>query len=650
MMSKVAFLCLLLFVLVWPASAETKSAPLPDPIDDKIEINNSFFQKTHTLEELKQVLDQFDTYDYVRTKNQREELVRYLLKEFTRFNDNYGIAKCENIMGVLLRDRAEYASAIGFHESALMHAKGDTTITIFSLNNLGVVYRRLDKPRIALDYHMEALNLAESYSGEPVVTKRSACVALNSIGNIHLVLEQPEEALQVFRRTLRMEKELDNHLGIAINFQNMGYCYEAMGDLTKAMNLYEESLHENEKINSNVGRSICYNSIGELHLKQDKAYDALETFQKAMIFAEMTNDNYYISQTHANIGKSYLALNSPDRAFKEFEIYHQLSKEIQSKYLIMNSLELLSEYNERIGNYAEALSLFKQAVAINDSITSDKNTRYLNEIQTIYDSDKQRQQIELLTVENQIKSQQNLFYLFGVVVLILIFLVVYAVSRRRNDKRHSELEARLFRSQMNPHFLFNALGSIQSFLYQNEAQKAAAYLGNFSKLTRSILQNSTKELITLEEEINALKNYIEIEQMRQNYSFNYSVLYNEEVELDFIYVLPTMIQPFVENAILHGFKDKNDENPLLQILLDQHNNFIRIQIIDNGKGIKSALTDAKNPHHKSMGMNIFKERIRNIERKYKKSVKFDVQDRKEKNPNESGTIVTIDFPLIEPHD
>lgn len=647
---KINIIVLLAFISLF-VKAEVNTLAIPDnKHETEFIFDKTFFQKDHTLAELQTIIDQFDTYDYVRTKNQKEELVRYLLNEFSRYEYKLGIAKCENILGVLLRDKAEYAKAIELHNSALNHAPADTLLQIYSLNNLGVVYRRLDKPRIALDYHMDALTLAEKYEGDLEIAKRSACVALNSIGNINLVLNQPERALNVFYRTLEMERALKNKLGMAINYQNIGFCYEELNDLSKALSYYNKSLEENKKINSDVGRSICHNSIGEVYLKQDRPYEALEAFKIAQIFAEITTDNYYISQTHANIGKSYLELGIYDEALKQFELFKDIAKTIKSPFLVQSSHELLSDYYQRIGQYDSAFFEFKAATAINDSILNEKNARYLNEIQTIYDTDKKQQQIELLTIENKVRKQRYLFYIFAALSLVLVVLVLFIISRRRSEKRNQELEARLFRSLMNPHFLFNALGSIQNFLYKNEADKAAIYLGNFSKLTRAILQNSNKELITLEEELSSLKNYIEIEQMRHNNCFTYSINYDEDLELDFIFVLPTMIQPFVENGILHGLSGMPKHSGVLTINIEQLKNHVKIEIQDNGKGIKAAILDRNNPKHKSMGMNIFKERVRIIERKYKKSVNFGVEDMRERDPSKTGTIVTIEFPLIEPND
>ncbi|MDA3816616.1 MAG: tetratricopeptide repeat protein [Prolixibacteraceae bacterium] len=603
-----------------------------------------------SISEIRDIIDNFDTYDNVRSNGIEEDFLQHIIKEAKRLDFDWGEANAKNILGVLMRDRAEYAVAAKLHESALSLAGSDTIIQIYALNNLGVAYRRLDKPRIALDYHMQALKLSEHFSGNADVATRSACIALNSIGNINLALNQPGKALEVFGQTLEIEKKINNHLGMAINYHNIGYAYDVMGETDKALSYFLLSLQQNEIINSEVGKAICYNSIGEIYLKRENVSRALKEFERAMVFAKSSDDNYYISQSYANLGEAFLAMENYDRAYDALIKYNKLALQINSGLLVQESYKLLSEYYEKTGQYEKALENYKIGVAANDSVVNQQNTSYLNELQTLYEADKKEQQIEMLTVENQVKTQQNYIILFVAIIVLLTFIVIYVVTQVRAEKQKTELRSSLFRSMMNPHFIFNALGSIQSFLYNNEPQKAAVYLGNFSKLTRLILKNSNKNLITLDEEVEALRNYLEIEQMRQRECFSYEFDIDDDVELDFVYVLPTMLQPFVENSIQHGFRKSDCGKGLkVSILVSQSNDYLHLKLKDNGIGINSN-EGSPEGHHKSMGLLIFKERIRLFEKKYKKTVNFVIKDLSEVSENETGTLIRIDFPLIEPHD
>jgi sensor histidine kinase YesM len=187
-------------------------------------------------------------------------------------------------------------------------------------------------------------------------------------------------------------------------------------------------------------------------------------------------------------------------------------------------------------------------------------------------------------------------------------------------------------------------------MYQHEPVKAASFLGQFSSLTRSVLKNSSRELVTLEEELETVRNYLEIEKMRKRDCFSYEIFIDESVEVDFIFVPPIILQPFTENAILHGFVKKDCKEGFITIFAGQSDDYITISITDNGQGIKASQKNKIDPHHQSMGLTIFKERMRLIERKYKKTVNFEISDLSDKNPQQSGTRVTIHFPIIEPDD
>ena len=640
---------LLLACAIWAIALSAYSLPVNNSPDTLV-FPNKVIGSSLSPSELEQTIHNIIANPAVKAKNLDVEKLRWLISESERLSYSKGIAIAKDMLGVIMRDRSEYAKAIELHESALAHARNDTIILLSVLNNLGVVYRRLDKPRQALDYHMQALKLADSYKEMPDVALRSLCIALNSIGNINLTLNQPNKALEVFNQSLILEQQRKNDLGIAINYENIGLAYQLLGKPDVALSYFQKSLQHNKKINSEIGQSICYNSIGDIFLLKDKPYEALSSYQTALALSSKSNDDYHVSQAHANLGRTYLRIGNLEEAYSEIIIFNGMAKETGSGTLLAESYKLLSGYYEKKGDYEKALANYKTSVQFNDSIINDRNARYLNEMQVIYDAEKKQQQIEILTKENKIKSQRAIGFLLFSLLIILFWVVIYYYQKKKTDKEKIDLEMKLFRSMMNPHFIFNALGSIQSFLYKNESQKAASYLGSFSKLTRSILKNSTKELIPLEEEISTLRNYMEIEQMRQRESFSYEIITDDELEQDFIFVPPMMLQPFVENAIHHGLKDIENKTGKIKIKIDQHDKYVRFVITDNGIGINAPKADISSTEHKSMGIDIFRKRIKLIKRKYKKTIKFEIIDRNELYPDKTGTQVTIDFPIIEPND
>jgi len=218
---------------------------------------------------------------------------------------------------------------------------------------------------------------------------------------------------------------------------------------------------------------------------------------------------------------------------------------------------------------------------------------------------------------------------------------MYLVNRQKQlslKQKAQEVEQRLLRLQMNPHFIFNAMTAIQDFMLQKNATQAGIYLAQFSKLIRQILENSREEYISLSQEINTLENYLSLQNIRQEHPFTFEVKLDEGIDPDEIAVPPMFAQPFIENAIEHGFSHLKGEGNI-QIHFTLQNEHILLQITDNGIGIQEA-TKMKQAatSHRSLATQITKERIETLQRSLKKSISFTIQ------PLEQGTKVVFQLP------
>jgi LytS/YehU family sensor histidine kinase len=212
--------------------------------------------------------------------------------------------------------------------------------------------------------------------------------------------------------------------------------------------------------------------------------------------------------------------------------------------------------------------------------------------------------------------------------------------------RTSELEMHALRSQMNPHFIFNSLNSINRFILQNNKAQASEYLTKFSKLVRLILQNSQAEVITLESELDALKLYLELEAVRFDHRFDYKLSVDEELDISVIKVPPLIIQPYAENAIWHGLLHKEDKGHLeIEISLKDQQLYCRIT--DNGIGRKKAMElKSKSANtHKSMGMQITSDRIALLQQHKLIQTSIQINDLVLPNGNAGGTEVIIKLPI-----
>ncbi len=250
-------------------------------------------------------------------------------------------------------------------------------------------------------------------------------------------------------------------------------------------------------------------------------------------------------------------------------------------------------------------------------------------------------------------------YFSYAIISILLLFIIYDWRMRQLKHKNAMLEEKIIleknlrnytlksiKAQMNPHFFYNALNTIQSFIFENDKRNASTYLSKFSKLTRTILEMSEKETVSLLEEIEALKLYLDIEKVRFNKDFEYQIELDPNIDLEFIKIPSMLIQPYVENAVKHGLLHKNHQK-LLNLRFKKNNMHLEIQIEDNGIGrVKSmALNKIKDSNHKSFATEANLKRL-NVLNAENITVVVEYIDKQDLNGIASGTIVTIRIPTV----
>lgn len=215
------------------------------------------------------------------------------------------------------------------------------------------------------------------------------------------------------------------------------------------------------------------------------------------------------------------------------------------------------------------------------------------------------------------------------------------------EQQATELEMQALRAQMNPHFIFNSLNSINRFILQNNKAQASEYLTKFSKLVRMILQNSQASLIPLESELEALKLYLDLEALRFEYHFTYKISVPKDMDTEILKVPPLIIQPYTENAIWHGLMHK-EEKGHLEIEVTQEGNNLLFKITDDGIGRKQAaeLASKSATRHKSMGLKITADRIAMLHKLNGAESPVTINDLVNADGSAAGTEVIIKMPFI----
>jgi LytS/YehU family sensor histidine kinase len=214
------------------------------------------------------------------------------------------------------------------------------------------------------------------------------------------------------------------------------------------------------------------------------------------------------------------------------------------------------------------------------------------------------------------------------------------------EKNIIELEQEASRLQMNPHFIFNALNSIQGFISTNDAFQAKRYLAKFARLMRLILENAREKFIPLRNEIEMLENYLDLERLSKNDKFEYKITVDSAIDPEMIEIPPMMIQPFVENAIIHGIKNKENQGNITIDFTIQGSTLI-CEVTDNGIGRKKAaeIKAKTNTNHKSTGMLVTQKRLEQLQDLAGMPAGFEITDLKDQQNNPAGTRVIISIPV-----
>lgn len=591
----------------------------------------------------------------LRPKRSDTTYMRFFDMESARKKYFVGKSYALNQLGRKYRDISNYAKAITLHKEALQAAMDAKNLEfrVYSLNMLGVVYRQSDAIKIALDYNQEALELAESEENPSHGIKRSINVSLNSIGNLYLTLKQYDVAIAQFKKSMALEKELGNKLGLAINYQNIGECLEYKGELEEALQYYRTSLDYNNEIDSDKGRVICKNSIAQIYIKQNKLKQALEILEPNLLAAETLRDMTIIAAININLGWALMELKQYTESEKHLLTGLEMSKNHHLPSYIANAYSYLSKLYTYKGEYKNALEYYQMAEKFNEEINSEVNRRYINDLIIKYETEKKTSQIDALARENEFmnlrlrkKTNTLIIGALGMALLTFILYILYRQKELKNEKQILTLEQSMLRSQMNPHFLFNSLNSIKLYIINNEKKNAVHYLNKFSKLVRKILEASSLKEISLADELETIELYMNIENIRFSHEIDFSIRVDESIDEHTVKIPSLILQPFLENALWHGLSSKEGEKKIQLHVSRENEKFILISITDNGVGREASerIKESKILKRKSIGIDITKERLANFSKDYENSFQVEIIDLYDSNNVALGTKVVLHLP------
>ncbi|MBJ2176089.1 histidine kinase [Aureibaculum sp. A20] len=553
------------------------------------------------------------------------------LKQYDLAASNYKIS-IDNIDDIAVqlkladayfRDNDTKNSESNYNE-VLSEKKVSDIQKIAAHKGLGNVYLKLKEHKKAVAQYQKALIIAQKEKNTAEITDLNTRIseALEASGQI----AKAEDFLMLARTNVRKQSSKEE----AIQSQRTADFYSRNKNVDKEVLLRKETLKNLEDAELNeivmeddseaLSKPKVKYDLGNALLKQNNFEEAIPILEESASEAENNEDILTQKDAIQRLSEAYASVGDDNKALSNYQKYVSLVDKL---------------YQQKEEEINAVVSLNRDLSEQQNRITSLEKDRELTQSKYQLSQSESR-----LTIENDRRQKLIIYALIGGLLLLLFSLFWMIRSNKQKRLANNLLALKSLRTQMNPHFIFNALNSVNSFISQNDERTANRYLTDFSTLMRSVLNNSEEDFIPLENEIELLELYLKLEHSRFKDKFDYELNVDAAIDRGQFQIPPMLLQPYVENAVWHGLRYKKEKG-FLKVSLDKiDEETIKIEIADNGIGrVKSkALKTEHQKKQKSKGMQNIKQRIQILNQMYKDKVDVFIEDMHE---DKTGTKVVL---------
>lgn len=456
--------------------------------------------------------------------------------------------------------------------------------------------------------------------------------------------ENPQTQAFLVQQNIDLLDETNDKEDKVFARQQMAQIKTDLGDNEGAREELKMALREVE--NNPENELLIKQEIANTYIADNEPEKALEINKELVTQAQKINNPTAEVKQLQNLSSNFMEANKQGEGIATLRQAYDLAVKNGQTLEAKNSLELLIEQYKKAKQPQKALDISADFLSRLEMLVKGDSTLIDEKFFQV-----QEEKILQLEKEKELKdaliSKTNTFnyVLIGTIILILIFLLFITKALRSNKKKNKRIALQSLRREMNPHFIFNSLNSVNQFIAQNNELEANKYLSSYSKLMRNMMENSNKDFILLSTEMEQLKEYLDLEHMRFHDKFRYIIDIDTSLDADSIYIPNMLIQPQLENAIWHGLRYKESKGLLILTIKPDKNQLVAI-IEDNGIGMKKS-KELKTKHqkqHNSRGLTNTKERISLLNNLYKTNITIMIE---EKEGEYTGVIVTIKTPLME---
>ena len=480
------------------------------------------------------------------------------------------------------------------------------------------------------------------------------------LGDVYFEINEFEKAIEAYKKGLeKAKKHLISPKVTNLN-SKIAESYNKKGSVNKAEEYFDNSLDLASKQNKTRAveeklKVADFNNSNqffdrEIELRK-QSIEVIKDIEKDSIIDN--ESSLTVQKQNYKIGNAYYLQRNYEAAIPYLKESIKEADEKEDLVVEYDAARKLTEVYEDVGDYANALKAYKDytksAEKLHKKMTNDINkaNRTRNKVNAniarIKSLEANNELIQRVN-ESEAKNQEIIIYsLIGGVFLLLLTAYLMFKYIKQQRLANNLLALKSLRSQMNPHFIFNALNSVNSFIAINDERTANKYLSDFSKLMRAVLENSEEDFIPLQKEIELLELYTKLEHFRFKDKFEYTITIDEAIDVEAFQIPPMLLQPYIENAVWHGLRYKESKGILAISMHKKAEDEIEIIIADNGIGrTKSkALKTQHQQKQNSKGMGNIKKRVTILNEMYKDKVDVFIDDYQVEGDTGTKVVVTI---------
>lgn len=588
--------------------------------------------------------------------------LKYANRIAKKKRNNAKIAETYNYLAMNFMFRNNKDSALRYTNNAIQYARRTSNKSVLaeSFNTQARIYNYFGQLELSVAKNILALELAAEINDQYRLAKYN-----RELGVSQRLITNYDDAEYYFKRSFEYSRQINDERQMGLALSNLGTIYYARKEFPKAIDNTRKAIKILTELNDFNGLGEAHNNLGMVYREQKDYNKAATNFNQALVFYESTGNKESIASVYHNVGTVFQKQRKYANALNYLERSIEIRKQFGSKNQIYNTYRVMSSVYKDVGKTNESLRYMELYLDYLDSNTTLQAATKIAELSELYRSEqrerlilsqadsieRQRQEKVLTSTKLENSQLRNNFQMYIILAFLIIIVLAGIIgfyrwnqTKIKQQQREAEMSQTLLRAQMNPHFVFNAMSVIQSYIYENDTVNSSKFLVNFSRLMRLILENSPKEFIPLETEVEILQKYLETQKLRFEDRFEFDIHVSEEINSEHVMIPPMITQPFIENAIEHG-QLHTIEGGFIHVSFMKVNDLLQILIEDNGIGRKGSEMNKKSKAHKSMAMNITRERIDNLNKKHRTEGFLLVEDFNKEL--KTGTKVLISLPYKE---